>query len=62
MSISDFGVDIFLCTNNIHFSKCVYTALSLNLYTSTLSSCNSRDYGLHFMDEECQRMQLCSMF
>lgn len=47
--ISDFGVDIF-CTNNMHFSKCVYTVLSLNLYTPTLSSCNSRDHGFHFMD------------
>lgn len=46
---SDFRVGIFLCTNNMHFSKCVYAALSLNPYISTLSNCHSRDYGLHFM-------------
>lgn len=34
--ISDFWVDIFLCTHNMHSTKCVYTPLSLNPYTSTL--------------------------
>lgn len=44
--ISDFGVDIFLCTRNMHFPKCVYTPPSLNPCTSTLSSCHSGGYGL----------------
>lgn len=62
--ISDFWVDIFLCTHNMHFTKCVYTPLSLNPYTSTLCSCCSshgRDCGLHFTDGEVQSLHLvCS--
>lgn len=59
--ISDFWVDIFLCTHNMHFSKRVYTPLSWNPYRLTLSSCHSSDSGLHFIDGEVQSQQLiCS--
>ena len=59
--ISDFWVDIFLCTHNMHFTKCVYTPLSLNPYTSTLCSYHGRDYGLHFTDGKVQSLHLvCS--
>lgn len=39
----------FLCTNNMHFKMCLYCT-AIELYTSTLSSCNS---SLHIMHGEC---------
>ena len=56
--ISDFWVDIFLCTHNMHSTKCVYTPLSLNPYTSTLCRYHSGDDGLHFTDGEVQSLHL----
>lgn len=41
--VSDFWADIFLCAHNMHFTKCVYTPLSLNPSASTLCHYHSRD-------------------
>lgn len=43
-----FGLAYF-CVQITCTFQCVYAALSLNPYISTLSNCHSRDDGLHFM-------------